>query len=241
MMQILVLPTSGLAARAAAQFVGRTLRARPASVLGLPTGRTMIPFYREIARLHARGSCSFRRATTFNLDEFIGLRPGHPGSYRAFMHHHLIDAVDLPEASAHFPDIDGRDPGAYDDRIVRTGGMDLCVLGIGLTGHVGFNEPAAHLSARTHRVRLLPATRRANAYLFHGLARVPKYAVSMGMATILNSRTVILLATGAGKAAIVRRALAGPVTTRVPASLIQTHPNALVVLDRAAAAKFLSS
>ncbi len=239
MMRILVFPNASLAARAAAQFVSRTLTTRPAAVLGLPTGRTMIPVYRQIAALHERGRCSFRRAQTFNLDEFLGLRPGDAGSFCTFMRQHLFDRVDMVPGRAHFPDADGREPGAYDDRIVRAGGMDLCLLGIGLNGHLGFNEPAARLSARTHRVRLLPSTRRANAYLFRNLARVPKYAVSMGMATILNARSVVLLATGGDKAGIVRRALAGPLTTRVPASLIQTHPNALVVLDRAAASGLL--
>src|SRR5262245_6127780 len=154
MMQILVLPSASLAARAVAQFVGRTLRATPACVLGLPTGRTMIPVYREIVREHNRGRYSFRRTTTFNLDEFVGLDAGSAGSFRAFMRRHLFDAVDIRPDAAHFPDTDGRDPGHYDERIAQAGGLDLCVLGIGLNGHIGFNEPAVRLSSRTHRVRL---------------------------------------------------------------------------------------
>ena len=126
--------------------------------------------------------------------------------------------------------------GATVDMIVAAGGLDLCLLGIGMNGHLGFNEPAADLTAGTHRVRLAAATRRANAYLFKDqLREVPREAYSMGIATILTARTIVLLATGSAKASIVRRAIAGRVSTRVPASLLQTHPNALVVLDRAAA------
>jgi glucosamine-6-phosphate deaminase len=212
------------------------LRAQPASVLGLPTGRTMIPVYQALVSFHRRGRVDFARATTFNLDEFVGASPGDEGSYRVFMRRYLFDAVNLSRRRTHFPGEQGSQPGSYDDLIVTAGGLDLCLVGIGMNGHLGFNEPAARLTPGTHRVRLMPATRRANAYLFGGrLREVPRLAHSMGIATILTARTIVLLATGAAKAPIVRRAIAGPVTTRVPASLIQTHPNALVVLDRAAA------
>jgi len=234
-MQIIVLPTGRSAALATAQFVARLLRAQPASVLGLPTGRTMIPVYQTLVALHRRGRADFAKATTFNLDEFVGASPRDEGSYRAFMRRYLFEAVNVSRHRTHFPGEQGS-PSTYDDMISTAGGLDLCLVGIGTNGHLGFNEPAAKLTTRTHRVRLMPATRRANAYLFDGRLRdVPRLAHSMGIATILNARTVVLLAIGASKASIVRRAIGGPVSTRVPASLIQTHPNALVVLDRAAA------
>lgn len=235
-MQIIVLPSGRSAAIATAQFLARLLRAQPASVLGLPTGRTMIPVYQTLVSLHRRGRADFARATTFNLDEFVGASAGDEGSYRTFMRRYLFDAVNLSRRRTHFPGEQGNSPGSYDDMISAAGGIDLCLVGIGMNGHLGFNEPAARLTPGTHRVRLMPATRRANAYLFGGrLREVPRLAHSMGIATILTARTIVLLATGAAKAPIVRRAIGGPVTTRVPASLIQTHPNALVVLDRAAA------
>jgi len=235
-MQIIVLPSGSSAALATAQFLARLLRAQPASVLGLPTGRTMIPVYQTLISLHRRGRADFSKATTFNLDEFVGASPGNEGRYRAFMRRYLFDAVNVSRRRTHFPGEQGSSPSSYDEMISAAGGLDLCLVGIGMNGHLGFNEPAARLTPRTHRVRLMPATRRANAYLFDGrLREVPRLAHSMGIATILTARTVVLLATGASKAPIVRRAIGGPVTTRVPASLIQTHPNALVVLDRAAA------
>ncbi len=235
-MRIIVLPSAILAARAVAQFVARTIRDRPDAVIGLPTGRTMIPVYETLVEFHRRSRVTFRRATTFNLDEFAGLNPAHEGSYRSFMQRYLFGGVDLRPGRIHFPDANGDSPENYDARIERAGGLDLCLLGIGVNGHLGFNEPSGKLAAKTHRVRLMPTTRRANAYLFRNIADVPRHAVSMGIGTIMNARAVVLLATGPDKSPIVQRALAGPVTTRVPGSLIQTHPNALVVLDQAAAA-----
>jgi glucosamine-6-phosphate deaminase len=235
-MQILVLPSAPRAAAVVAGFIARTLRHAPDVVLGLPTGRTMIPVYEELVRLHQRGRADFKRATTFNLDEFWGVQSSDPGSFCSFMRRHLFDRVNLSKTSAHFPA--GDQPLAYDESIERAGGLDLCLVGLGLNGHLGFNEPADALVARTHRVRLLPATRGANAYLFGGRAGdVPPFAVSMGIGTILRSRAVLLLVTGSDKARVVRKAIAGPVTTRVPASLLQAHSNVVIVLDRRAAAQ----
>jgi glucosamine-6-phosphate deaminase len=237
-MQIIVLPSGRSAARATAQVVSRLLRAQPAAVLGLPTGRTMIPVYQALTALHRRGRVDFAKTMTFNLDEFVGA--SDECGYRAFMRRYLFDTVNVSPRRIHFPGEQGANADTYDDMISAAGGLDLCLVGIGMNGHLGFNEPASRLMPRTHRVRLLPATRRANAYLFDGrLSDVPRLAYSMGIGTILTARTVVLLATGLAKAPIVRRAIAGPVTTRVPASLIQTHPHALVVLDRAAASKLI--
>jgi glucosamine-6-phosphate deaminase len=236
-MRVLVVPSEERACAAVAQFIARTLRSTPDVVLGLPTGRTMVPVYDELVRLHRRRLADFRRATTFNLDEFAGVRSEAAGSYHTFMKRHLFDKVNLPRASTHFPHSAGGHPERYDRLIDSAGGMDVCVVGLGSNGHVGFNEPGTSLVASTHRVTLQPATRRANAYLFGGKASsVPSSAFSMGIGTILRSRAILLLVTGANKAGIVKRALAGRVTTRVPASLLQAHPNCVVVLDRFAAA-----
>jgi glucosamine-6-phosphate deaminase len=236
--QVLVLPTRDTAALAVAGFVAQTLRRTPDVVLGLPTGRTMIPVYRALVRLHENGLADFSRATTFNLDEFKGLRAGHHGSFRAYMRRHLFDHVNVSGGATHFPQPVRKTANAYDRLIEQHGGLDLCLVGIGRNGHIGFNEPGSTLVAETHKVSLLPATRRSNAYLFGDRpAQVPKAALSMGIGTILRARAVVLLALGAGKADIVRAATRGPVTTRVPASLLQTHPNVVVVLDRDAAGK----
>ncbi len=228
------------ASAAAALILGRLAR-QPSLVLGLPTGHTPIPLYRALARAHRAGRADFSRVTTFNLDEFAGLGAGDPGSYHTFMTTHLFSQVNLRPAHTHV--LDGRahdwrrEIARYERLIERAGGIDVAVLGIGRNGHLGFNEPGDQLDARTHRVALRPGTRRANAVLFGNRWQdVPTHALSMGIGTILNARCAILLATGAAKARIVARALTGPITTRVPASLLQTHPDVIVVLDREAAA-----
>jgi glucosamine-6-phosphate deaminase len=239
-MQIVIHPTARGAADAVARYLATCLTQEPSLVLGLPTGRTPIPMYRELVRLHQRGRADFSRATTFNLDEFVGLAADDPGSYRQFMTRLLFAQVNLAPARTHLPRGDARDPRAeaarYEAAIAAAGGLDIAVLGIGANGHIGFNEPAAALSARTSVVRLKPSSRRANAASFGGrTSRVPARAISMGMGTILSARHIILLATGPTKAAIVAKALNGAITTAVPASLLQGHPRVVYVLDRAAA------
>ncbi|NQW02777.1 MAG: glucosamine-6-phosphate deaminase [Acidobacteria bacterium] len=241
-MPVSVYATATRAASAAATRIVNVLRDNPAVVVGLPTGHTPIPMYRALVRAYQAGRADFSRATTFNLDEFAGLGRDDAGSYRTFMESHLFDHVNLAPQRAHV--IDGRasdwrqELERFERRIARAGGMDLIVLGIGQNGHLGFNEPADALPARSHRVALRQQSRRANATLFGGRWQdVPPYALSMGIGTILNARRTILLATGASKARIVARALTGPVTTKVPASLLQTHPNMMVVLDRDAASR----
>lgn len=229
-------------ARALAQDIARRLAATPDLVLGLPTGRTPIPLYRELVRLHHAGRADFRHATTFNLDEFLGLEAGDRHSYRAFMQRHLFDRVNLPPRRIQFLNGATRDVARecrrYERAIDRAGGIDLQILGLGTNGHIGFNEPARALVARTHGTRLKPATRRANASLFDNRVNaVPRQALSMGMATILHAKRIVLVATGATKARCVQRMIEGPVTPRLPGSFLQLHGCAEIWLDRAAAAK----
>jgi len=241
-MHVVVYASAEAASRALAGVIAAALTRQPAIVLGLPTGRTSIPLYRELVALHHARRADFRRATVFSLDEFVGLPARHPGRYAAFMRRHLYAHVNLRPSAIHVPDAAARDPGGaarrYERAIARAGGLDLIVLGIGTNGHIGFNEPAAALIAETHVATLRTASRRANAEPFGGdWRRVPARAISMGVGTMLRARQVVLIATGASKARSIGRALAGPVTTRVPASLLQLHPNAVVVLDRDAAAQ----
>jgi glucosamine-6-phosphate deaminase len=231
-------------ASALARDLTRAMAAAPSIVLGLPTGRTPVPLYRELVRLHRAGRADFSRATTFNLDEFAGLAGDDPRSYHAFMRRHLFDHVNLSRRRIQFLDGAARDAARecarYERAIVRAGGIDLQILGLGANGHIGFNEPARALAARTHCARLKPATRRANAGLFgNRVAAVPHEALSMGMATILYGRRIVLLATGAAKARCVQRMIEGPVTTRLPGSFLQLHRNAEVWLDRPAAARLM--
>jgi len=234
------------AADAVAWFLAECLAEDPSLVLGLPTGRTPIPMYRALVKLHRQGRADFSRATTFNLDEFVGVPASHPGSYHAFMQKHLFRHVNLDPTRTHLPAGDARSATAeaarYDAAIAAAGGLDIAILGIGANGHIGFNEPDRSLPAGTNVVTLKAGSRAGNAAAFGGeVSRVPKRAISMGVGTILSARHVLLLATGAGKASIIAKALQGPVTTRVPASLLQLHPRAAVVLDRAAAANLATS
>lgn len=186
------------------------------------------------------GKADFSRATTFNLDEFLGVAATDPGSYRQFMERHLFSGINLPRRRIRFLNGVAPDPlceaARYERCIARAGGIDLLLLGLGSNGHIGFNEPAASLVTFTHVCTLKPATRRANAAWFGGKAnQVPARALSMGMGTILKSRRIVLLATGRDKASAVRRLVEGRVTTRLPASFLQVHPCAEIWLDTAAA------
>jgi glucosamine-6-phosphate deaminase len=246
MPRVRIFATPAALARGLGGHIARALAAQPTLVLGLATGRTPIPLYRELVRLHGAGRADFGRATTFNLDEFLGVDPEDPRSYRAFMQKHLFDHVNLSPRRTHFlngaarPGRDvQRECDRYERAIERAGGIDVQILGLGMNGHIGFNEPARALVARTHCTRLKPATRRANAPLFgNRVGAVPREALSMGMATILHAKRIVLLATGSTKARCVERMIAGPVTPRLPASFLQLHRHVEVWLDRAAAANY---
>jgi glucosamine-6-phosphate deaminase len=210
--------------------------ARPAMVLGLPTGRTPLGLYRE---LRERSGLDWSRVRTFNLDEFAGLDGSDPHSYRAYMQVELFDHVSIDPANIGFlnglaPDLKA-ECRRYEEAIEAAGGIDLQILGIGANGHIGFNEPAGGLCATTHVAELEEETRKANAQWFGGdWQRVPERALSMGMAAILGAGEVVLIATGAEKAEAVQGMLEGLITTTLPASILQVHPRVTVMLDRAA-------
>ena len=238
--KVVIFPDPTAVSRALARRVMEEVRNKPDIVLGLPTGRTPLQLYAELVRLHAAGELDFSRVTTFNLDEFLGVPATHAGSYRSYMKRYLFDHVNIDASRIHFLDGAANDPveecERYEREIDRAGGIDLQIVGIGTNGHIGFNEPARELEARTHRVTLKPETRRSNAALFDGDPdRVPAEALSMGMGTILQARTVVLLATGAGKAHCVERVVQGPITTSLPASFLQLHRHAELMLDAPAA------
>jgi glucosamine-6-phosphate deaminase len=228
------------AGRALARRVADNLRRTPALVLGLPAGRTPVEAYTELRRLYSVGEVDFSRATAFVLDEFVGLNGSHAGSFRHFIAEQLLSGVNLDPERTH--SLNGVTPNPaiecerYEETIASCGGLGLLLLGIGVNGHVGFNEPGATLEARTHRVTLQKSTRRENAGPFGGaVARVPQEALSIGMGTILRAETIVLIATGERKAEAVRGMLRGPLTTRLPASFLQLHRRVEVYLDRAAA------
>ena len=190
--------------------------------------------------MHAKGQIDFARATTFNLDEFLGIPSSHPGSYRSFMQQHLFSRVNLSPQRINIPNGTASDPAAecarYERAIADAGGIDLQLLGIGTNGHIGFNEPARELAGTTHRVALKASTRHSNAALFGGDERqVPEEALSMGMATIMHARRIVLIATGKSKARCIQRLVHGPITPKLPASFLQMHRRVELMLDETAA------
>lgn len=237
-MEIVACPSRDSAVAVTARLIETRLREKPAAVLGLATGRTMEEVY---ARLVESG-VSFARCTTFNLDEYVGLAPDDPNSYAAYMRAHLFDYVDIDPRHTHLPDGMARDltlaAAEYEARITEAGGIDLQLLGIGETGHIGFNEPLSALRSRTRDKILTPTTREQNAAMFGGdRAAVPQRALTMGVGTILESRELLLLACGAAKAEVLARAVEGPLTSRISASAIQLHTKCKVIVDREAAAR----
>ena len=240
-MRVNVFDNERVLARTLAVQIAASLGQNPSLVLGLPTGRTPIRLYHELGDLHRNGQADFSRATTFNLDEFVGVRAHESGSYHAFMREHLFSRVNLHPSRINFldgsaADLDG-ECRRYEHAIAGASGIDLQLLGIGTNGHIGFNEPARELVGPTHRVRLKESTRRSNAALFGGdAAKVPTEALSMGMATILKAKRIVLIATGKSKARCIDRVLNGPITTKLPASFLQVHRDVELMLDSAAAA-----
>jgi len=241
-----VVADTAAAARYIATVIADTIRRCAATgqrcVLGLPTGRTPLAVYRLLVDWHRAGELSFRGVVAFNLDEYQGLPPSSAQSYWAFMHREFYDLIDIAPAHVHLPRGDLSDAevaqhaSEYERAIVEAGGIDLMLLGIGANGHIGFNEPGSLQCSRTRLVRLARTTRLAAAQDFAGASHVPRAGVTMGVATILSARRVLLLATGAHKAAAVAAAIEGPSEAACPASFIQGHGDAEVVCDRDAAA-----
>jgi glucosamine-6-phosphate deaminase len=214
--------------------------ATPTAVLGLATGSSPVVVYRDLVRWHAAGDLSLAQVQAFLLDEYVGLPPGHPQSYRSFVARELELHVDLADGAVHAPDVQSDDLAAacvaYERAIAAAGGVDLQLLGIGTDGHIGFNEPGSSLASRTRIKTLTDQTRRDNARFFASLDEVPRHVVTQGVGTILEARHLVLLAFGAAKATAVAAAVEGPVTAMVPGSALQLHPHATVVVDEPAAA-----
>lgn len=238
-MQIHVYDAPQQVGQAAATMVAAQVIEKPQSVLGLATGSTPIPAYQEIQALYRAGVVDFSSASSFNLDEYMGLPQGHECSYHRFMQEQLFQGINLPAARARIPDGNAADPqeecARYDRAIAEAGGIDLQILGIGHNGHIGFNEPDDHFTYGCHVVNLTESTIRANRRFFDSEASVPRQAVSLGVGSILNARRILLLATGEDKAQAIRDTVYGEITPRCPASILKTHPRVVLLLDRAAA------
>ena len=234
-MKVIIDSAENIAAMAAQQYVA-LLKRKPNAILGGATGSTPLGLYAELVRLNKAGEISFKDASSFNLDEYVGLDGTHDQSYRYFMDHNLFDHIDIDKDRTRVPSgIDISDPAAYDKEIQAAGGVDLQLLGIGNNGHIGFNEPGTPFGSLTHIVELTESTREANKRFFTSIDEVPTHAVTMGIKTVMQARSIILMAIGPAKAPIMKEMLQGPVTEKVPASVLQLHPDVTVYLDYEAA------
>jgi len=227
-------------AEQAARIIAGSIRRNPAIRLGLATGGTMIGVYHELARLHREEHLDFSRVVTFNLDEYLGIPPSHPQSFRSFMQHHLFAHVNIPRNSIHIPDGTlTRDYDAYCEKYERAirdaGGIDLQLLGIGRNGHIGFNEPMSSLGSRTRTKELSAETIEDNRKSFAPGEEVPQCAVTVGIGTSLETRRILLLATGQSKADAIAKSIEGPVSASVTASALQLHRDVTFLLDEEAA------
>ena len=225
---------------AADQFEA-VLNTKPACVIGLATGSTPLPLYNELIKREKEGKISFERVRSANLDEYKGLAPEHPQSYRRFMQENLFDHISIKPENTIVPDGLADDVQAmceaYERKIEEWGGVDVQLLGIGHDGHIGFNEPDDHFPGMTHEVKLTAMTREANKRFFDSIDEVPTAAFTMGIGTVMAARKIVMVVTGADKAGILNASFFGPVTPQVPASILQFHPDVTVICDEAAASK----
>ena len=225
----------------AAEIIAAQMKEKTNSVLGLATGSTPVGTYKELVTMYNNNEIDFKDITTVNLDEYKGLDPKNDQSYRYFMQTNLFDHVNIDPANTNVPngmagDLDA-ECARYDQVIRDLGGIDIQVLGMGHNGHIGFNEPADHFPLGTNLVNLQESTINANARFFASADEVPRKALTMGIGSIMSARQILVVVNGEGKADIVKQAFTGPVTPMVPASILQLHPNVIVVGDKAAMSK----
>lgn len=224
--------------RKAANILSAHVILKPDSVLGLATGSTPIGMYKQLIEWYNKGDIDFSQVHTVNLDEYLGLAPTHDQSYRYFMQANLFDHVNVPPENTNVPNGLAPDPEAecarYNQVIADLGGIDVQVLGMGHNGHIGFNEPEEAFELETHVVDLTDNTIDANARFFASRDEVPRQAITMGIKSIMQARHILVVVSGTDKAEIVKRAFFGPVTPKVPASILQMHPHVSLVADEAA-------
>ena len=240
-MRVIIVKDTKQLGKVSAGLIATEMKRKPTFVLGLATGTSPIPLYQEFIRLNKSKALDFSTTITFNLDEYVGLKPTHDQSYRYFMNQQLFDHVNINKKNTHVPDGMARDVAAscvdYECMIADVGGIDCQVLGIGSNGHIGFNEPGTSLASRTHMTKLTESTINDNARFFARRQDVPTKAVTMGIGTILDSERVLLVANGPKKADCIAKAIEGPITAMVPASALQLHPRATFVVTEDAATK----
>lgn len=236
-MNIKQFPTIAEVANYVAQKIADQIIKKPDSVLYLATGQTMIPVYAELVRIYQTSDLSFQKIMVFNLDEYIGLDPGDLNSFHTFMHEHLFDQIDIDHDRIFFTDGSVSNPyteaEAYLEILQKFGPADLCLLGLGQNGHIGFNEPGSSFDLKTRVVDLTNSTRKANAQSFGGqIDKVPKQAITMGISEIMQSKKILLVATGAHKLGILKKVHDSRSNEKIPATVLRNHNNAELITDQ---------
>jgi glucosamine-6-phosphate deaminase len=237
-MRLQMAQTKDEVSQLAADMIEQIVKERPQAVLGLATGSTPIATYQELIQRYQDGKIDFSQVKTFNLDEYYGLDSCHPQSYHSFMREQLFNHINIKKENIHIPSGTPENVvkycRAYEQRIEESGGIDLQILGIGRNGHIGFNEPSNELQSDTHLVQLASETIEANARFFERKEDVPRYAITMGIQTILQAKSLLLLVTGKEKAEIVQKLFDSGITTDIPASFLKLHSNVTVLVDQEA-------
>ncbi|WP_337867098.1 glucosamine-6-phosphate deaminase [Ignavibacterium sp.] len=225
----------------AAKQVSSLIRKKPDCVIGFATGSTPLGLYKELIRMHNEEGLDFSKLVSFNLDEYVGLPPNHPESYHYFMWENLFKHININPSNVHIPMGMAEDIDAfcewYEEKINKHGGIDLQILGIGSNGHIAFNEPGSSLGSRTRIKTLVENTRLNNSRFFNSMDEVPKYAITMGVGTIMESRRLLLLANGIKKAEAIKQTVEGPIMVKYPATIVQLHRYATLIVDKEAASK----
>lgn len=240
-MKVVILKDAAEVAQYGAEIFVKQINKKNNSVLGLATGSTPVALYEELIAANKAGKASFKEVSSFNLDEYMGIEGDHPQSYRHFMNENLFNHVDIDKANTQVPPGNAANPieacEKYESDIVEAGGIDIQLLGIGRNAHIGFNEPSSSLASRTRVKTLTQATIDDNARFFSADEHQPHLSITMGIGTILESKKVVLLATGEGKAEAIKDTIEGPVSAACPASALQLHRDAVLIIDEAAASK----
>lgn len=238
-MRVIIAKSYEEMSKIAAREIAKLLYIKPEAVLGLATGSTPEGVYKELIELNNQNKIDFSKAVTYNLDEYKGLSGNHPQSYRYFMNTKLFNHINIDKDKTHVPngiaaDIE-KECYVYDEAIEKSGGIDLQLLGIGRNGHIGFNEPSDSLNLNTHLTDLTDDTIKANSRFFESIDEVPTQALTMGLGGIMKAKKILLLASGEKKAEIIAKLVEEKISTRIPASILQVHPDVLVIIDKGAA------
>lgn len=240
-MEVIIKEGKEAASILGAKIIANVIKRKPTAVIGLATGSTPLGIYEELVRMHRDEGLSFAKVTTFNLDEYVGLGKEHPCSFISEMHRNLFSKIDIRQDAINIPDGHAENIlemcNAYEKKILKAGGIDIQLLGIGQDGHLGFNEPGSSLSSRTRLKTLSRETRIANARYFKSSDQVPRHVVTMGLGTIMDAKTCLLLAFGEEKAEAVYQMVEGAVSASWPCTILQHHPKVIVILDEAAASR----